>query len=123
MQSGILGKLDEWAEMSQGVPEGIICISYPQYLNQAPIEGMIKWADLLDQHQPLTQNHIPEPEDLAIIIYISGTTGTSKGVMFTYERLGHGKSCHVIYSCSIIPLTDTFRTYHCAIGADQSAFK
>ena len=87
-----VGKLDEWTEMSQGLPEGIICISYPQYPNQALIEGMIKWADLLEQHEPLTQNHVPDEQDLATIIYTSGTTGSPKGVMFTYERLGHGKT-------------------------------
>ena len=83
-----VGKLDEWEEMSQGVPEGLIGISYPQYPNQAPIEGMIKWADLLEQHEPLAQNYIPDMQDLATIIYTSGTTGSPKGVVFTYERIG-----------------------------------
>jgi long-subunit acyl-CoA synthetase (AMP-forming) len=87
-----VGKLDEWKDMSQGVPDETICISYPQYPNQAPIEGMIKWDDLLKQHQPLVQNYIPDMQDLATIIYTSGTTGSPKGVMVTYELMTVGQS-------------------------------
>ncbi len=85
-----VGKLDEWTQMSKGVPEGVHLISYPQYPNQAEISGMTRWEDLLVQHQPLKENYMPAPDDLMTIIYTSGTTGSPKGVMFTYERLATG---------------------------------
>ncbi len=85
-----VGKLDEWEQMSKGVPEGIHLISYPQYPNQADTRGMTQWEDLLAQHEPLQENHEPAPDDLMTIIYTSGTTGSPKGVMFTYERMATG---------------------------------
>ncbi len=85
-----VGKLDEWEDMSKGVPSSVHCISYPQYPNQALLSGMTKWEDLLKNHEPLAQNHQPDLQDLMTIIYTSGTTGMPKGVMFTYERMAVG---------------------------------
>jgi long-subunit acyl-CoA synthetase (AMP-forming) len=85
-----VGKLDEWEEMSQGVPDDIHCIAYPQYPNQALLSGMTQWEDLLKNHEPLIENHEPDMQDLMTIIYTSGTTGMPKGVMFTYERMATG---------------------------------
>ena len=64
---------------------------------------------------------IPKPEDLAVIIYTSGTTSKPKGVMLTHEALCK----QVDISASIFPVDggDTFlsvlplsHTYECSIG-------
>ncbi|NJL15370.1 MAG: AMP-binding protein [Microscillaceae bacterium] len=82
-----VGKLDEWELMSQGVPAGLPCISYPQYPDQAELKGMKAWEDILAENAPLSENHSPDMEDLMTIIYTSGTTGMPKGVIYTYERM------------------------------------
>ncbi|MEG2370945.1 MAG: AMP-binding protein [Alistipes sp.] len=64
---------------------------------------------------------IPKPEDLAAIIYTSGTTSKPKGVMLTHYNLcTHIKICATIFPVdgddvflSVLPLS---HTYECSIG-------
>ena len=44
-----VGKLDNWASMKHGVPEGVKCISFPFTEHTA----YDKWEDLIKQHKPL----------------------------------------------------------------------
>ncbi len=63
----------------------------------------------------------PEPEDLASIIYTSGTSGASKGVMLTHANLvAHTKMSQELFPISendiflsILPLS---HSYECSIG-------
>ena len=64
---------------------------------------------------------VPKPEDLAVIIYTSGTTSKPKGVMLTHRAL----CSQVRISAAIFPVggDDTFlsvlplsHTYECSIG-------
>ena len=64
---------------------------------------------------------IPKPEDLAVIIYTSGTTSTPKGVMLTHYNLA--SQINMLYnlypigpgdaSLSVLPLS---HTYECSLG-------
>ena len=64
---------------------------------------------------------IPKPEDLAVIIYTSGTTSTPKGVMLTHYNLA--SQINLLYdlypigpgdaSLSVLPLS---HTYECSLG-------
>ena len=65
--------------------------------------------------------HVPAPDDLAVIIYTSGTTSKPKGVMLTHKAL----CAQVGLSSSIFPVVpdDVFlsvlplsHTYECSIG-------
>ncbi len=78
-----IGKLDQPEQIRKGVPGSLTQISFPFY----PNEGCMNWDDLVAQYPPLT--HIPklDPQSLACIVYTSGTTGESKGVMHTYHAM------------------------------------
>lgn len=83
-----IGKLDDWAGMSQGVPAGLPTISLPLH---PPGEFDYSWADL-QSCSPIQDDPRPAAEQLATIIYTSGTTGVPKGVMHSFANLGFATS-------------------------------
>ncbi|WP_285410761.1 AMP-binding protein [Pseudomonas sp. FR229a] len=83
-----IGKLDDWAGMSQGVPAGLPTISLPLH---PPGEFDFNWADL-QSCSPIQDDPRPAAEQLATIIYTSGTTGLPKGVMHSFANLGFATS-------------------------------
>ena len=64
---------------------------------------------------------IPQPEDLAAIIYTSGTTSKPKGVMLTHYNLASNASlCNILFpireddvTLSVLPMS---HTYECTLG-------
>jgi long-chain acyl-CoA synthetase len=83
-----IGKLDDWAGMSPGVPAGLPTISLPLH---PPGEFDFSWADL-QSCSPIQDDPRPAAEQLATIIYTSGTTGLPKGVMHSFANLGFATS-------------------------------
>lgn len=83
-----IGKLDDWAGMSQGVPAGLPTISLPLH---PPGEFDYSWADL-QSCSPIQDDPRPAAGQLATIIYTSGTTGLPKGVMHSFANLGFATS-------------------------------
>ncbi|MBC3209825.1 AMP-binding protein [Pseudomonas sp. SWRI111] len=83
-----IGKLDDWAGMSQGVPAGLPTISLPLHPSGA---FDFSWADL-QGCSPIQDDPRPAAEQLATIIYTSGTTGLPKGVMHSFANLGFATS-------------------------------
>lgn len=79
-----IGKLDEFAKQKSGIPESLVRISFDAY---GLSEGR-KLKDLINSESPIAEIIIPDPGDLATIMYSSGTTGTPKGVMLTYGAFG-----------------------------------
>ncbi|WP_020528557.1 AMP-binding protein [Flexithrix dorotheae] len=77
-----VGKLDNWDLMKPGVLGDIKCISYPN----SPATEYENWDDLIEKHEPLKGNPVPDIKDILTIIYTSGTTGRPKGVMVTNEH-------------------------------------
>lgn len=56
--------------------------------------NILLFQDLLDAAEPINKNDIPEldRDDVATIVYTSGTTGQPKGVMLTHGNLLHQTS-------------------------------
>lgn len=78
-----VGKLDDWHKMASGVPDGLLCISYPLSPADA-IQRYPQWEVLCANTQPMAGQALRDEAELATLIYTSGTTGQPKGVMHTF---------------------------------------
>ena len=75
----IVGKLDNWDEIQKGIPDSIQLIFTPD----SPCQTGIAWNEILANAKPKREPVLPKHDELATIVYTSGTTGTPKGVMIT----------------------------------------
>ena len=78
-----VGKLDGWANMKPGIPEGMPCIVHPL----APADALKKyekWDDITQRTAPLQGQPVRPADEMCTIMYTSGTTGAPKGVMHSY---------------------------------------
>ncbi|MBL8379779.1 MAG: AMP-binding protein [Burkholderiales bacterium] len=79
-----VGKLDEIGGLKDGVPPGLPIVTLP--LSPAAVSGT-PWDAIIKQTAPLKESPVNSPEDLWTIVYTSGTTGRSKGVMLKFAAL------------------------------------
>ncbi len=78
-----VGKLDNWAQQQEGVPQGMPRIAFPL----APPTPFDTWDGITSQTAPLPDRPTRAADDLAMLIYTSGSTGQPKGVMVTFGAI------------------------------------
>lgn len=92
-----VGKLDTWHQQSSGVSAGLPCIAFPL----APETAFDTWDAIIAQTPPLGGRPNRAANDLAMLMYTSGSTGQPKGVMHSFERITRASECIRQHSLSI----------------------
>ena len=77
-----VGKLDDWDMMAPGIPGELPVVTLP--LAPAEVEGRA-WDDITAATEPLTGKPDRQSDELATIVYTSGSTGQPKGVMQSFH--------------------------------------
>ncbi len=84
-----VGKLDGWEGMKPGIPAGLPCISLPLCPPDAA-KSYTSWESITAKTEPLRGNPLRDADELATIMYTSGTTGAPKGVMHSFGTFAWG---------------------------------
>ena len=78
-------KLPDWGKKSDAIPEGIKVLGCHQ-----EHEGLKDWNEIIASEEPYPDSPVPSFDELATIVYTSGTTGIPKGVLINHRVLSNG---------------------------------
>ena len=75
-----LGPVDTAALVCEAIPDGVTCIRFP---TAAP-SSALEWERIVVENEPIQTNPIRLADDLATVIYTSGTMGPPRGAMHRF---------------------------------------
>lgn len=86
-----VGKVEGWENTKQSLNTELPLIAFPHYKKHSKIENALQWNTILNDFKPIVQVCSPNMKDTWSIIFTSGTTGTPKGVVLTYDAIEQSK--------------------------------
>ncbi|MGC6417599.1 MAG: AMP-binding protein [Bradymonadia bacterium] len=78
-----IGKLDGYEAMAPGIPADLPAITLPL----SPQTDHPTWASIIAETEPLADSPQRDPDEMATIVYTSGSTGIPKGVMLSFGSM------------------------------------
>ena len=87
-----IGKIETCDKIKDSIPQKLPIIKYPQYDGCSNVTVGFEWEKFINSHDPIQNPHKPSLSELWTIIFTSGTTGNSKGVMLKYMSIDGIKS-------------------------------
>lgn len=122
-----VGKLDDWNMMKPGIPEAMHCISFPS----SPPTDFVTWNNIIRDTAPLEGEVKRAADELATLVYTSGSTGQPKGVMLSFanmafaaegvtQTLGLSRNERML---SYLPLAHVFERAFVELGSLYNGFQ
>ncbi len=104
-----IGKLDNGLPAGP-VPEGLPCIALPLAPEIAPATAIKRWDDIVARTEPLAGRPQRAADDIAMLLYTSGSTGEPKGVMHSFGRITRTIECMLADPARRLPPGVPWRT-------------